>query len=92
MRTGSEPATARSPLRMRLALALFGLSWAVFGLVAFILTDRPVWAAACGVLLVLTLTDIGVVVHHIRQGPHYQPGRDIPPYEPDHGGRGRLGR
>ena len=90
MRTGSEPATARSPLRMRLALALFGLGWAVFGLAAFVLTSRPGWAAACGVLLVLTLTDVAVIVHHIRQGPHYQPGRDIPPYEPDHGGRGRF--
>ena len=26
--------------------------------------------------------DFAVVVRHIRQGPHFQPGRDVPPYEP----------
>ncbi|MFD3653856.1 DUF6343 family protein [Streptomyces sp. NPDC058620] len=92
MRTGSEPGTARSPLRMRLALALFGLTWATFGVIAFALTGRPGWTAACGVLMVLTLADAAIIVRHIRQGPHYQPGRDIPPYEPDHGGRGRFSR
>ncbi|MER6654071.1 DUF6343 family protein, partial [Streptomyces sp. NPDC000971] len=25
-------------------------------------------------------------VRHLRQGPRYQPGRDVPPYEPDRGG------
>ena len=25
---------------------------------------------------------LGEVVRHIRQGPHWQPGRDIPPYRP----------
>ncbi len=35
MRTGSEPVTARSPLRMRLWLSLWGTAWALFGLVAF---------------------------------------------------------
>ncbi|MFG2623536.1 DUF6343 family protein [Streptomyces sp. NPDC048473] len=91
MRTGNEPTTARSPLRLRLCLSLWGLAWAVFGLTAFTLTDRPGWAAACGLLLLLVLVDIAVIVHHIHQGPHYQPGRNIPPYEPDHGGRRRYG-
>ncbi|WP_335939451.1 DUF6343 family protein [Streptomyces sp. PTD5-9] len=91
MRTGNEPTTARSALRLRLALSLWGLAWAVFGLTAFTLVGRPGWAAACGLLLLLVLVDIGVIVHHIHQGPHYQPGRDIPPYEPDHGGRGPYG-
>ncbi|MFF8416893.1 DUF6343 family protein [Streptomyces sp. NPDC015680] len=91
MRTGNEPTTARSPLRLRLWLSLWGLAWAVFGLAAFTLTGRPGWAAACGLLLVLVLVDLTVIVHHIHQGPHYQPGRDIPPYEPDHSGHGRYG-
>ncbi|OSC54889.1 hypothetical protein B5181_36695, partial [Streptomyces sp. 4F] len=26
-----------------------------------------------------------VVLRRIRQGPHYQPGRDIPPYRPPSG-------
>jgi hypothetical protein len=25
------------------------------------------------------------VVRHIRQGPHWQPGRDVPPYRPPEG-------
>ncbi len=43
MRTGSEPVTARSPLRMRLWLSLWGMAWALFGLVAFALNGRPGW-------------------------------------------------
>ncbi|MFF5896532.1 DUF6343 family protein [Streptomyces argenteolus] len=92
MRTGSEPSTARSPLRMRLTLSVWGMLWAAFGLVAFVWTGRPGWATACGVLLAITVTDFCLVLRHIRQGPHYQPGRDIPPYEPDRGGTGRRAR
>lgn len=93
MRTGSEPMTARSPLRMRLWLSLWGLAWTLFGVVAFSVAARPGWAAACGVLLAVTATDLVVVVHRMRQGAHYQPGRDVPPYEPDHGdGRRRRPR
>ncbi|MEU3986434.1 DUF6343 family protein [Streptomyces sp. NPDC026672] len=82
MRTGSEPATARSALRARLWLAGWGLAWAVFGTAAFALAGRPGWAAACGVLWVVTAVDFTLVLRHIRQGPHYQPGRNIPPYQP----------
>ncbi|WP_418956435.1 DUF6343 family protein [Streptomyces tritici] len=89
MRTGNEPSTARSPLRMRLWLSLWGLLWAAFGTVVFALLDRPGWAAACGVLFVVVAVDLAMVLRHLRQGPHYQPGRDVPPYEPDHGGDGR---
>lgn len=91
MRTGSEPSTARSPLRMRLVLSLWGMAWAVLGLAAFVATGRAGWATACGVLLIVSATDSCVVVHRIRQGPHFQPGRDIPPYEPDRGGPGTPG-
>ncbi|MFE7132038.1 DUF6343 family protein [Streptomyces sp. NPDC057638] len=84
MRTGSEPITARSPLRMRFWLSLWGLLWAAGGLTAFALVGRPGWAAACGVLLIVVLTDLIMVIRHIHQGPHYQPGRDVPPYEPVH--------
>ena len=89
MRTGSEPSTARSPLRMRLWLSLWGMIWALIGLVAFVATGRIGWAAACGVLLVVTVTDFCLVVRHIRQGPRYQPDRDVPPCGTDRGGRGR---
>ncbi len=82
MRTGSEPVTARSALRARFWLSLWGLGWAVFGTAAFALAGRPGWAAACGVLLLLVTVDMAVILRHIRQGPHYQPGRDVPPYRP----------
>jgi hypothetical protein len=84
MRTGSEPTTARSPLRMRFWLGVWGFVWAAGGTVIFAATDHPRWAVFCGVLLLIVLVDLVLVVRHIRQGPHYQPGRDIPPYEPVH--------
>ncbi|MGW6537225.1 DUF6343 family protein [Streptomyces sp. NPDC055051] len=85
MRTGSEPATARSALRLRFWLSAWGMVWAVFGTVAFVLVGRPGWAVACGVLLVIVAADMTAVLRRLRQGPHWQPGRDVPPYEPDHG-------
>ncbi len=91
MRTGNEPVTARSPLRMRLWLSLWAAVWALFGLAAFVWAGRPGWAAACGVLLAVTVTDLALIVRHMRQGAHFQPGRDVPPYEPvrEDGARGR---
>ncbi|WP_186319136.1 DUF6343 family protein [Streptomyces sp. SAJ15] len=82
LRTGDEPVHARSALRMRCALAVWGLLWSLGGAVAFSAVGRPGWAAACAVLVVITLTDLILVIRHIRQGPHYQPGRNIPPYHP----------
>ncbi|NBM16801.1 DUF6343 family protein [Streptomyces sp. GC420] len=82
MRTGSEPMTARSPLRMRFWLSVWGLIWTVGGSVAFAFQGRPGWAVACGVLALIVAVDLFMVVRHIRQGPHYQPGPDVPPYEP----------
>ncbi|MGR8011180.1 DUF6343 family protein [Streptomyces hypolithicus] len=82
MRTGSEPSTARSPLRLRLGLSIWGLLWAVGGAAAFGAAGRTGWAVACGCLAVVVAVDLIMVVRHIRQGPHFQPGRDIPPYEP----------
>ncbi|MFE2557403.1 DUF6343 family protein [Streptomyces sp. NPDC059352] len=89
MRTGNEPANARSALRLRFWLSVWGLVWAVFGTAVFSLVGRPGWAAACGVLFLVVTVDLAMVLRHIHQGPHWQPGRDIPPYEPDHGGTGR---
>ncbi|MEU0243637.1 DUF6343 family protein [Streptomyces sp. NPDC006235] len=82
MRTGSEPRTARSALRARFWLSLWGLVWALFGTVAFTLAGRTGWAIACGALLLVVTVDLVIVLRHIRQGPHYQPGADIPPYRP----------
>ncbi|MFD4550388.1 DUF6343 family protein [Streptomyces sp. NPDC058466] len=82
MRTGSEPVTARSALRLRFWLSLWGLIWAMAGTAAFALVGRPGWAAACGVLWLIVTVDMIMILRHIRQGPHYQPGRDVPPYQP----------
>ncbi|MGC9496630.1 DUF6343 family protein [Streptomyces sp. WG7] len=84
MRTGSEPTTARSALRARFWLSVWGLVWAIFGTAAFALTGRLGWALACGVLWLVVTVDLTVIIRHLRQGPHYQPGPDIPPYRPPH--------
>ncbi|MFE0775376.1 DUF6343 family protein [Streptomyces sp. NPDC058861] len=89
MRTGNEPVTARSPLRMRFWLSVWGLLWAAFGTIAFALVGRPGWAAACGVLFLVVLVDMVLVVRRMRQGPHWQPGRDVPPYGPGRSGDGK---
>ncbi|MFJ2114134.1 DUF6343 family protein [Streptomyces sp. NPDC087850] len=85
MRTGNEPLTARSPLRMRFWLSLSGLFWAAGGTAVFALAGHPGWALACGLLLLVVLADLIVVRRRIRQGPRFQPGRDVPPYPPGHG-------
>jgi hypothetical protein len=97
-RTGSEPVQARSPLRLRLGLALCGVVWGAAAAVGFALTGHPGFAAAVAAIGALALADAVVVVRHIRQGAHYQPGRSIPPYrpverdDPRHYGRRTYGR
>jgi hypothetical protein len=81
-RSGDEPDTARSALGLRATLAGFGLACGLAGVVLFAALG-PTWAAAAfGLLGLIAAADLGVVVHHIRQGAHYQPGRAIPPYHP----------
>ncbi|MGG8408276.1 DUF6343 family protein [Streptomyces sp. 12297] len=82
MRTGNEPLTARSPLRLRFWLSVWGMIWAVAGTAVFALSERPGWAITCALLTLLIGADLMVVVHRLHQGAHYQPGPDIPPYEP----------
>ncbi|MEU0694995.1 DUF6343 family protein [Streptomyces niveus] len=71
---------------MRWWLSVWGLIWTGFGTAVFAIAGRPGWAIACGVLLLIVATDFVVVVHRIRQGSSFQPGRDVPPYE-DHSHR-----
>ncbi|WP_307795415.1 DUF6343 family protein [Actinacidiphila acididurans] len=92
-RTGYEPTQARSPLRLRLGLALCGLVWGIAAAVGFAAFHQPGWAAVCAVIAALAALDAALVIRHIRQGPHYQPGRSIPPYRPvDSERRGRRHR
>jgi hypothetical protein len=82
-RTGDEPMHARSALRMRLVLALTGLAngLAGVGIFGFWLRSLP-FAIFFGAIAVIALGNIAVVIHRIRQGAHFQPGPDIPPYHP----------
>ncbi|MDX3098959.1 DUF6343 family protein [Streptomyces sp. ME01-24h] len=81
-RSGNEPLRARSALRMRFALATLGLVWAIAGTVLFVYLGETGWAVFFGVLALAAAVDLVVIVRHIHQGPHWQPGRDVPPYEP----------
>jgi hypothetical protein len=67
---------------MRLWLSVWGLLWAIFGTVAFTLVGRPGWAIACGALWLVITVDLSMILKHLREGPHYQPGPGIPPYRP----------
>jgi hypothetical protein len=82
MRTGDEPSHARSPLRGRLALAGFGLVFALIAAGVLAGMGHRGVALAFVAVAVLAVVDIGVVAVHLRQGPHYQPGPGVPPYRP----------
>lgn len=82
VRSGDEPAHARSALRPRLWLAGFGFVDAVAGVVVFALLGSAFFVVVSIVLGVVSGINLLVVARHIRQGPHYQPGRTIPPYRP----------
>jgi len=82
MRSGDEPGHARSPLRLRLGLAGFGVVTAVIAAVA-VRTVAPVpVVVAFAVVAVIAAVDLVVVVRQVRLGAHYQPGPEIPPYRP----------
>lgn len=82
VRSGDEPLHARSPLRLRLVLALTGLVNGVAGVVLFLFLGSTFLTAVFAGVSVIALVNIVVVARHIHAGPHYQPGRDVPPYRP----------
>jgi hypothetical protein len=94
VRTGDEPTHARSPLRLRLGLAAFGLLCAVAGVVLSAGFGSALAVAVFVVIGLVALVDLMVVVVRIRQGPHWQPGRAVPPYRPvsTRGGRRQEAR
>jgi Family of unknown function (DUF6343)/Protein of unknown function (DUF3099) len=82
VRSGDEPAHARSPERLRLGLALVGVAVSL-AVGALFLRDRVVWGMAlCAAGALASALDAVLAVRRIRQGPHFQPGHDIPPYRP----------
>ena len=44
IRSGDEPSHARSPLRLRLILAILGFIWSMGGVIVFAAKDVPVLA------------------------------------------------
>lgn len=81
IRSGDEPVHARSPLRLRLVTAGVGLVTAIGGTVLFVLLGSEL-AWVCAGLALVSAADMAVVGYRIHQGPHYQPGRSVPPYRP----------
>ncbi|MFN8075160.1 MAG: DUF6343 family protein [Kineosporiaceae bacterium] len=82
MRSGDEPAHARSPLRLRLTLAAIGFVTSVGGAWWCVGHGLGPVGVAFALVAALALVDGGVIVDRIRRGPHWQPGRDVPPYRP----------
>ena len=81
-RTGDEPIHARSALGLRLALTLAGFAcWGVAAVIMLAAGQR-VLAGVFGLIAVLAGVNAGFVVHRMRQGPHWQPTPDTPPYRP----------
>jgi uncharacterized protein DUF6343/DUF3099 family protein len=81
-RTGDEPAHARSALGLRLGLTLAGTAlWAGAAVLMFSAGMTAVGLAFVAVA-VLSALNAAFVVHRIRQGAHFQPTPDTPPYRP----------
>lgn len=81
VRTGNEPMTARSALRLRLGLAIFGAVACAAAAIVLGVLGHAGWAIGLGVVAFVACVNVGVVVARIKQEPHYPPGPDIPPYE-----------
>jgi len=56
--------------------------WGIAAAVGFAVFAQPGWAAFCALVAAVAAIDVVVVIRRIRQGPHFQPGRDVPPYRP----------
>jgi hypothetical protein len=82
VRSGDEPAHARSALGLRLALTITGTVLWTLAAVVMLVSGMPVPGAIFAVIAVLSALNAAFVVHRIRQGPHWQPGRATPPYHP----------
>jgi hypothetical protein len=81
--------TARSPLRLRLALAGFGVAFGVGAAVAAVLTGQAPLAILFFVIAAAACVNVAVVIFRIRQGSQYQPGRDVPPLPQERVARSR---
>jgi uncharacterized protein DUF6343/DUF3099 family protein len=82
MRSGDEPGHARSPLRLRLGLAGFGLLASVLSALA-VRKVAPLPVVGLFLLIaVIAAVDLVIIGRQVRQGAHFQPGPAVPPYRP----------
>lgn len=88
MRSGNEPMTARSPLRLRLTLAIFGVLASAAAAIGLSLTGHAGLAVVFAVIAAIACLNIIVVIVRIRQEPRFQqawrdtsncPGKPSPP-------------
>lgn len=91
MRSGDEPTTARSALRLRLGLAIFGAAAAATAAVVLGILSDTALAVVFGVVAAIAFVNVVVVAVRIRQGPSFQPGRDVRPFEAESPPRHRRG-
>jgi hypothetical protein len=81
--------TARSPLRLRLALASFGVVISAGAAAAAGVSGQVPLAILFAVIAAAACVNVAVVIMRIRQGPRYQPGRDVPPLPDERFARSR---
>jgi threonine synthase len=60
-------------------LALLGLVCGLAGVILSAFSGNTGLLAAFAVLTAVAATNVAVVIIRIRQGPRFQPGRDVPP-------------
>lgn len=73
--------TARSALRLRLGLAVFGAAASAAAAVVLGILGYTSLAVVLGVVAAIACVNVAVIAVRIRQGPHFQPGRDVPPLQ-----------
>ncbi|HLK43891.1 MAG TPA: DUF6343 family protein [Thermoleophilia bacterium] len=83
IRSGDEPMHARSPLRLRLVLAAFGLACAIAGVVLFAILGSVGFIVLFAVIGAIAVVDTAIIVRHIREGEDFQPGPEVRPHRPD---------
>jgi hypothetical protein len=64
---------------MRLVLAIFGVVAAGGAAIGFGVAGQLPLAIPFAVIAAIACVNIAVVIIRIRQGPRFQPGRDVPP-------------
>lgn len=65
----------RSPLRLRLVLAILGVIFSVGGVIVMLVASHPGWAFAFGAIAVIAIVDVGVISARLAQDRRSPTGR-----------------